>query len=112
MPDSLFTKIINREIPAEIVFEDDSYVVLNDVAPQAPVHLLVVPKKPIPTLNDLSPDDAALVGGMFLLAAGVMSKLGHADYRAVFNCGAGAGQSVFHLHLHVLAGRPLGWPPG
>lgn len=112
MADSIFTKIINREIPAKIVFEDDWYVVIEDINPQAPVHLMVIPKKPIATLNDLGEEDADLVGGMILLAAGMMRKLGHADYRTVFNCGSGAGQTVFHLHLHVLAGRPLTWPPG
>lgn len=112
MEDSIFTKIIARQIPAEIVFEDDWYIVIKDIQPQAPVHLLVVPKKQIPTLNDLSEDDAELVGGMFLLASGVMKKLGHSDFRTVFNCGPGAQQSVFHLHLHVLAGRSFTWPPG
>lgn len=112
MADSIFTRIINREIPAKIVFEDDWYIAIEDINPQAPVHLLVIPKRPIPTLNDLAETDAELVGGMFLLAAGLMRKLGHSDYRTVFNCGGGAGQTVFHLHLHVLAGRPLTWPPG
>lgn len=112
MADSIFTRIINREIPAKIVFEDDWYIAIEDINPQAPVHLLVIPKRPIPTLNDLAETDAELVGRMFLLAAGLMRKLGHSDYRTVFNCGEGAGQTVFHLHLHVLAGRPLTWPPG
>ncbi len=112
MEDSIFTKIIARQIPAEIVFEDDWYIVIKDIQPQAPLHLLVIPKKPIATLNDLSEDDGELVGGMFLLASGVMKKAGYTDYRTVFNCGPGAQQSVFHLHLHVLAGRPFNWPPG
>jgi histidine triad (HIT) family protein len=112
MEPSLFTKIINRQIPADIVFEDDWYIVIKDINPQAPVHLLVIPKKQIPTLNDLSEEDAELVGGMFLLAGGVMRKMGHSDYRTVFNCGAGAQQSVFHLHLHVMGGRAFTWPPG
>ena len=112
MADSLFTKIINREIPAEIVFEDDWYIVINDIHPQAPVHLLVIPKKAIATLNDLTQQDAELVGGMFLLLSGIMRKLGYSDYRTLFNCGAGAQQSVFHIHLHGLAGRPFTWPPG
>ena len=110
--ETLFTRIIARQIPAKIAFEDERYVVLHDINPQAPVHLLVVPKKVIPTLNDLSPGDAELVGGMFLLARQVMSGMGHRDYRTVFNCGKGAQQSVFHIHLHVLAGRPFNWPPG
>ena len=109
---TLFEKIIARQIPAHIEFEDDWYIVIRDIQPQAPVHLLVIPKKPIATLNDLTEEDAALVGGMFLLARGVMNKLGYTDYRTVFNCGAGAQQTVFHLHLHVLAGRAFSWPPG
>ena len=85
---------------------------IHDISPQAPVHVLVIPKKAIPTLNDLTPDDAELVGGMFLVAQKVMASWGTRDYRTVFNCGRGAQQSVFHLHLHVLAGRPFTWPPG
>lgn len=112
MEDSIFTRIIRREIPAEFVAEDDRYIVIRDIQPQAPVHLLVIPRKQIPTLNDLTTSDAELVGGMFLLAAQVMRKLGHTDYRTVFNCGPGAQQSVFHVHLHVLAGRSFQWPPG
>jgi histidine triad (HIT) family protein len=110
--ETLFEKIIAKKIPATILFEDDWYIVINDIQPQAPVHLLVIPKKPIPTLNDLTEADAELVGGMFLLARGVMKKLGHTDYRTVFNCGPRAQQSVFHIHLHVLAGRDFTWPPG
>jgi len=110
--ETLFTKMIARQIPAKIAFEDDRYIAIHDINPQAPVHLLVIPKKVIPTLNDLTPDDAELVGGMFLVARQLMNGLGHKDYRTVFNCGRGAQQSVFHIHLHVLAGRPLTWPPG
>ena len=110
--ETLFTKIISRQIPAKIAFEDDRYIVIHDIKAQAPVHLLVIPKKVIPTLNDLTPGDAELVGGMFLVAKRVMNEMGHQDYRTVFNCGRGAQQSVFHIHLHVLAGRPLTWPPG
>ena len=94
------------------MFEDDWYIVIEDIAPAAPVHLLVIPKKAIPRLTDLAPSDAELVGGMFLVAKGIMQKMGHTDFRTVFNCGPGAQQSVFHLHLHVLAGRPFAWPPG
>lgn len=112
MPETLFTKIIARQIPAKIAYEDDRYIAIHDIQPQAPVHLLVIPKKPIPTLNDLAPEDAELVGGLFLLAGKLMKEQGRSDYRTVFNCGAGAQQSVFHLHLHVLAGRPFTWPPG
>ncbi len=109
---SLFTKIIAREIPAKIAFEDDRYIAIHDIQPAAPVHVLVIPKKEIATLNDLAADDVELVGGMFLVAKQVMNALGQHDYRTVFNCGAGAQQSIFHLHLHVMAGRPFHWPPG
>jgi histidine triad (HIT) family protein len=112
MGETIFSKIIAKQIPAKIEFEDDRCIVIHDIQPAAPVHLLVIPKKPIATLNDLEPADAALVGHLFLVAKSVVRQLGHTDYRAVFNCGAGAQQSVFHIHLHVLAGRPLSWPPG
>jgi histidine triad (HIT) family protein len=112
MADSIFTKIINRQIPAKIAYEDDTYIAIHDISPQAPVHLLVIPKKPIATLNDVAIEDAALVGGLFTLASKLMKELGHTDFRTVFNCGPGAQQTVFHLHLHVLAGRPFTWPPG
>ena len=112
MHDSLFTKIINRQIPAKIVYEDDTYIAIHDISPQAPVHVLVIPKRQIATLNDLSAANAEMVGGLFLVAAKVMKEMGHSDYRTVFNCGPGAQQTVFHLHLHVLAGRKFTWPPG
>jgi len=112
MPETLFSKIIAKQIPAKIEHEDDRYIVIHDIEPAAPVHLLVITKKVIPSLNDLQPGDAEIVGGMFLLAKDLMKRLGHSDYRTVFNCGAGAQQSVFHLHLHVLAGRKFTWPPG
>ncbi len=112
MEDTLFTKIIKRQIPAKIAYEDEAYIVIHDIQPQAPAHVLVIPKRQISTLNDLQPGDAELVGGMFLVAKKVMAGMGHSDYRTVFNCGAGAQQSVFHLHLHVLAGRKFTWPPG
>lgn len=109
---TLFEKIIARQIPARIEYEDESYIVIHDISPQAPVHLLVIPKRVIATLNDVTPADRELVGGMFTTAAAVMKKLGQSDYRTVFNCGPGAQQTIFHLHLHVLAGRPFNWPPG
>ena len=112
MAETLFQKIIARQIPAKIAYEDERYVAIRDIQPAAPVHLLVIPRKAIATLNDLTPADAELVGGMFLVARELMHKLGHRDYRTVFNCGTGAQQSVFHLHLHVLAGRAFTWPPG
>jgi histidine triad (HIT) family protein len=112
MEPTLFSKIIDRKIPAKIAYEDERYIAIHDITPQAPVHVLVITKKVIPTLNDLKPGDADLVGGMFLVAAQLMKQMGHSDYRTVFNCGPGANQTVFHLHLHVLAGRAFGWPPG
>jgi histidine triad (HIT) family protein len=112
MPETIFSKIIAKQIPAKIAYEDERYIAIHDIQPAAPVHILVIPKKPIATLNDLEPGDAELVGGLFLLAKRIMGEMGHRDYRTVFNCGAGAQQSVFHLHLHVLAGRPFTWPPG
>ncbi|MDB5356375.1 MAG: histidine triad nucleotide-binding protein [Phycisphaerales bacterium] len=112
MSETIFSKIIAKQIPAKVAYEDDRYIVIHDVNPQAPVHVLVVPKKAIATLNDLTPGDAELVGGMFLVAGKMMKQLGQSDYRTVFNCGPGAQQSVFHIHLHVLAGRPFTWPPG
>jgi len=112
MEATIFTKIINRQIPAKIAYEDDKYIVIHDIQAAAPVHLLVIVKQVIPTLNDLKAPDAGLVGGMFLIAGDLMKKMGHTDYRTVFNCGPGAQQSVFHLHLHVLAGRNFTWPPG
>jgi histidine triad (HIT) family protein len=112
MPDTIFAKIIRKEIPSKIAYEDDKYLVIHDIQPAAPVHVLVIPKREIATLNDLAAADAELVGGMFLVAKKVMADLGHSDYRAVINCGKGAQQSVFHLHLHVMAGRAFTWPPG
>lgn len=110
--ETLFTRIIDRQIPAKIAYEDEKYIVIHDISPQAPVHVLVIPKRVIATLNDLTPQDSELVGGMFLVAAKVMKSLGHTDYRTVFNCGPGAQQTVPHIHLHILAGRPFTWPPG
>jgi histidine triad (HIT) family protein len=112
MADTLFSKIIRKEIPAKIAYEDDQYIAIHDIQPAAPVHLLVIPKRAVPTLNDLKPEDKDLVGGMFMVAQKLMKEMGHTDYRTVFNCGPGAQQSVFHLHLHVLAGRDFSWPPG
>jgi len=112
MEESLFSKIIARKIPAKIAYEDERFIVIHDISPQAPVHLLVIPKRQISTLNDLTTADAELVGGCFLIAAKVMKQMGHTDYRTIFNCGPGAQQTVFHLHLHVLAGRKFNWPPG
>jgi histidine triad (HIT) family protein len=111
---SLFTKIIQREIPAKIVFENESVLAFEDIHPQAPHHFLIVPKKEIPTINDLDGSDATLVGELFLAAKELAKKLGvdESGYRVVMNCNRDAGQTVFHLHLHFLAGRALHWPPG
>src|SRR5437660_11971102 len=100
MPESIFSKIIARQIPAKIAYEDEKYIAIHDIQPAAPVHLLVIPKRAIARLNDLSPADAELVGGMFVVAKNLMDQMGHTDYRAVINCGPGAQQSVFHVHLH------------
>ena len=114
MTDCLFCRIAAREIPAQIVFEDDDLLVLKDINPQAPLHVLIVPRKHIATLNDLTAPDDALVGSMFRRAAALAKEHGYSDrgYRTVFNCNREAGQSVFHIHLHLLAGRGLTWPPG
>lgn len=112
MPETIFSKIIAKQIPAKIAYEDENYIAIHDIQPAAPVHVLVIPKKAIATLNDLAPGDAELVGGLFIIAKRLMKEIGHSDYRTVFNCGPGAQQSVFHLHLHVLAGRSFSWPPG
>ena len=111
---TLFTKIINREIPAKIVFENEHVLAFEDIHPQAPHHLLIIPKIEIPTINDLTPETAPLIGELFLAAKKIADTLGVAEtgYRVVMNCNEGAGQTVFHLHLHFLAGRPLRWPPG
>jgi histidine triad (HIT) family protein len=114
MPETLFTKIINREIPAEIVYEDDCVLAFNDINPQAPVHILIVPKSPIPTLNEIKTGDTDLMGKI-VLAASVIAKekgISESGYRLVFNCNEGAGQTVFHIHCHLLGGRLLSWPPG
>jgi histidine triad (HIT) family protein len=112
--DCLFCRIVAREIPATVVYEDEHVVAFRDVNPQAPMHVLVIPRRHVATLNDLSPDDDRLVGEMIRRAAAIASEHGHAErgYRTVFNCNASAGQTVFHIHLHVLGGRNLGWPPG
>jgi histidine triad (HIT) family protein len=114
MSETLFGRIASGEIPVDLLYEDEDVVAFRDINPQAPVHLLVIPRKPIPTLNDVQPEDAALIGKLFLVAARMAAREGIAEsgYRTVVNCNAGAGQTVYHLHLHVLGGRPLQWPPG
>ncbi|MGD2118710.1 MAG: histidine triad nucleotide-binding protein [Chromatiales bacterium] len=114
MSDCIFCKIVAGDIPAEKVFESDSLIAFKDLQPQAPLHTLVIPKRHIATINDLQDGDAQLVGEMYLAAKQIATDAGYAEpgYRTVMNCNLGAGQSVFHIHLHVLAGRPMTWPPG
>ena len=112
MEDTIFGKIARGEVPAKIVYEDDRALAFHDVNPQAPTHLLVIPRKPIERLSAAEDADAPLLGHLLMVANRVAADAGLADFRLVVNNGAGAGQAVFHLHLHVLGGRPLGWPPG
>jgi histidine triad (HIT) family protein len=113
MPEkSIFKKIIDREIPADIVYEDDRCLAFKDVSPQAPTHVLFIPKKEIASVDDLADEDAALVGHLWIVIRNVARQLGVKSYRVVVNCGREAGQSVDHLHYHLLAGRAMKWPPG
>lgn len=112
--DCLFCKIVRKEIPARVVLDDDDVLAFEDIQPQAPQHVLVIPKKHVATLNDLAPEDEALGGKLLTAAAKVAKARGFSGqgWRAVVNVGQDAHQLVFHVHLHVLAGRPFGWPPG
>lgn len=112
--DCLFCKLRDGQIPATITYRDADVVVFRDLKPQAPLHELIIPTRHVATLADGKPEDAALLGKLMLVAAERARQEGHADggFRVVMNAGADAGQTVFHIHLHVLAGRPLGWPPG
>jgi histidine triad (HIT) family protein len=114
MKDCLFCKMVRGEIPPETVYEDERVLAFKDINPQAPVHVLVIPKAHIATTNDLTEANAEIVARLYLTAKQVAKEMGIADsgYRTVMNCNAGAGQSVFHIHLHVLGGRPMSWPPG
>lgn len=114
MNETIFSKIINREIPADIVYETDQVLAFRDINPQAPIHVLIIPKQAISTINDLTSEHAELVGQLFLAAKQIAQDLGVAEagYRTVMNCNKEGGQDVFHLHLHLLAGRQMGWPPG
>ena len=113
MTDNLFQKIIDRKIPADIVYEDDRSLAFRDINPQAPVHVLIIPKKVIPTHADVTDADRELLGHLHLVAAKLAGQLGITDgYRLVLNCKEAAGQTVPHLHLHLLGGRPMRWPPG
>ena len=114
MPDCLFCKIVSGDIPATIVHQDEHLIAFKDINPQAPMHVLIIPRRHIATLSDLAETDDQLVGEMVRRAAAIARQEGHADrgYRTVINCNADAGQTVFHIHLHVLGGRTLAWPPG
>jgi histidine triad (HIT) family protein len=114
MSDCLFCRIVRREIPASVIYENDRVLAFNDINPQAPLHALVIPKQHVASLNDLSSQDDALVGEVIRRAAAIAREKGYADrgFRTIFNTNAEAGQTVFHIHLHLLAGRGLGWPPG
>jgi histidine triad (HIT) family protein len=113
MPDTIFAKIIRREIPATFVHEDDKCVAFRDVNPQAPTHILIVPKESIATLSEADANHQSLLGHLLLTAKNLAAQLGLGDgYRLVINNGAAAGQTVFHLHVHLLAGRSFKWPPG
>lgn len=113
MSETIFTKIINKEIPAEILYEDDLALAFKDINPQAPVHFLVIPKQPIATINDIAEEDRLVVGHLSLVAAKIAKELGidAQGYRTVMNCNEYGGQTVYHIHLHVLGGKLLGWPP-
>jgi histidine triad (HIT) family protein len=110
----LFCRIVAGEIPAKIVHSDDQMIAFDDINPQAPMHVLVVPRRHVATLNDLTPEEDGLVGAMVRRGAVIAADRGYAErgFRTIFNCNAEAGQSVFHIHLHVLGGRRLHWPPG
>jgi histidine triad (HIT) family protein len=114
MSKTLFEKIVARELPATLIYEDDRVVAFRDIKPQAPTHVLIIPKKPIPRIAEARPEDQSLLGHLLLKAAEVARQLGLAEtgYRLVFNNGPDAGEAVPHLHCHIIGGRKLGWPPG
>lgn len=111
---TIFSKIINKEIHADILFENDKVLAFRDISPQAPVHFLVIPKKEIRTINDINEEDKSLIGELFIVAKEIAKKEGISEkgYRTIFNCNEHGGQTVYHIHLHVLGGRQLEWPPG
>ena len=111
---TIFKRIIDGEIPASIVYEDEQCLAFHDVAPQAPVHILVIPKKQIPSIDQITPEDKALIGHLFLVIQTIAREQGLAEdgYRVICNCGEDGGQTVFHLHYHLMGGRNLQWPPG
>ena len=111
---TIFSKIINKEIPATIVYEDDEILAFEDVAPKAPIHILIIPKKEISTLNNITEEDAELIGKLVIVAKKIAydKKIEKDGYRLVMNCNDFGGQTVYHIHLHLLGGRKLSWPPG
>ena len=112
MASCLFCRIASGEIPSKAAYSDDRLYAFDDVAPKAPLHVLVIPRKHVARLSELEPEDAALAGEAFVRAAAIAKERGFPDFRLVVNDGEGAGQSVFHMHVHVLGGRPFTWPPG
>lgn len=110
---TIFDKIIDKSIPADILYEDDNVLAFNDINPQAPIHFLVIPKQRIVTANDINETNAEIVGLLYVTAAKIAKQMGFAEdgYRCVMNCNDNGGQTVYHIHLHVLAGKALGWPP-
>ncbi len=114
MAETIFSKIIRKEIPADIVYESDSVLAFRDIRPQAPVHILIIPKKEIPRVTDIKPEDSVLLGEMFAAANKLAAEMNISEegFRLVLNCGNNAGQEVFQLHMHLLGGRLLSWPPG
>jgi histidine triad (HIT) family protein len=112
--DCLFCKINEEKVPAHIIYQDELVIAFDDIRPQAPIHKIIIPRKHIPTLNDIVPEDKPLLGHMIQTAAALAKQyqIAETGYRIVNNCNAGAGQTVFHIHLHLLGGRPLTWPPG
>ena len=114
MSEDLFLKIIDRQIPADIVYETDDVLAFRDINPAAPVHVLIIPKHHIRTINEIEPEHEPLVGKLFSAARAIAAKEGLSEggYRVVMNCNEAAGQTVFHIHLHLLGGRSLDWPPG
>ena len=110
---TIFKRIIDGEIPAKIVYQDDLCLAFEDISPQAPTHLIVIPKKEIPTVNDVAEEDEAVIGHLFVVMGKIAAQLGlDGGYRVVNNCGRDAGQEVMHVHFHMLGGRGFGWPPG
>ena len=112
MSENIFQDIIGKKIPADIIHEDNLSIAFNDISPQAPTHILIIPKKNIAKISDANDEDENLLGHLLLVAKKVTSDMGITGYRIIINNGSEAGQTVFHLHLHILAGRPFGWPPG